>query len=159
MNPANGSAKQDGPTAHGYRQPIVERKPTGGVIVVDARFMALAFFLYIFTPSIALDDAPPAPGAWGERAFSVAPGRHRVHVYVPYFFPPRLGPADVAVDVQPGQIVRLEYRAPLVSWVKGSLGQPPQRYRGAGWLGLILSAPLLLALCALGLSLLVPDQR
>src|SRR5262249_23331371 len=144
VSAANQPAEQGSPAAPGHRQLTAEPGLPLGVIVVDAKFMALAFFLYVLTPSIGLYGLPPIPGAWGENAFSVPPGRPRVHVYAPYFLPPRLGPADLVVDVRPGQTVRLEYRAPLVSWAKGSLGPPPQRYHGAWSLGVILGGLLLL---------------
>jgi hypothetical protein len=155
VSAANRPAEQDGPMAHGYRQPTAEPETPNGVIVVDAKFMPLALFLYAFTPTIGLDGAPPAPGPWGQRTFAVAPGRHRLHIHVPYFLPPRLGPADMVVDVQARQTVRLEYRAPLVSWAKGSFGPPPQSYKGAWSLALIVGALPLLAMCALGISLFV----
>jgi hypothetical protein len=41
-------------------------------------------------------------------------------------------------------MVELEYRAPLFSFTTGSLGPPPQRYKGVVALAVALSVPLLL---------------
>jgi hypothetical protein len=70
--------------------------------------------------------------------------QYLVHVYVPYFFPRRVGPADYTVAVNPGQIVELEYRVPLWTFSLGSLGPPPQRYNGVGLTVAIMAAAVLL---------------
>jgi hypothetical protein len=69
---------------------------------------------------------------WGRALLPLTPGQHQLHVYTPYYFPPRAGRADYTVDVPPGQFVELEYRAPLFSFSRGALGPRPQRYPGAG---------------------------
>ncbi len=51
---------------------------------------------------------------------------------MPYFLPPKLGPADTTADVRPGQLAELEYKAPLWSFSAGSLGAGPQQYNGVG---------------------------
>jgi hypothetical protein len=85
--------------------------------------------------------------------FPVQPGQHQLHAHVPYFLPPRIGPADATVDVAPGQVVELEYRAPLWSFSAGSLGAPPQKYNGAAIMIGIAVAVLAVFLCCCGLSL------
>jgi len=55
-----------------------------------------------------------------------------VHVHVPYWLPSQLGPADTLVDVYPGHLVELEYKAPVWGYSAGSLGSPPQSYNGVG---------------------------
>ena len=49
----------------------------------------------------------------------LAPGQYHVHVHTPYFFPQRVGPADYAAIVYPGQFVELEYKAPLFTFSRG----------------------------------------
>jgi hypothetical protein len=46
------------------------------------------------------------------------------------FLPSRVGPADITVNVAPGHVVELEYKAPVWTFSPGSLGAPPQTYNG-----------------------------
>jgi hypothetical protein len=71
----------------------------------------------------------PAWG-WGRAVYPAPPGQYHLHVYLPYWLPSRAGPADYTVAVAPGQLVELEYKAPLFTFSRGSLGPPPQRYTG-----------------------------
>ena len=68
----------------------------------------------------------------GPHGIAGGAGRYHVHVYTPYWLPTRVGPADYAVVVNPGQLVELEYKAPLFTFSRGSLGPPPQSYNGIG---------------------------
>jgi hypothetical protein len=63
---------------------------------------------------------------------------------VPYFLPPKLGPADATADVQPGQVAELEYKAPLWSFSAGSLGVGPPKYNGVGITIAIVLIPFIL---------------
>jgi hypothetical protein len=81
---------------------------------------------------------------WGRTVLPLTAGQYLVHVYVPYFFPRRVGPADYTVAVNPGQIVELEYRVPLRTFSRGALGPPPQRYNGVGVTVAIMAAAVLL---------------
>jgi hypothetical protein len=81
-------------------------------------------------------DEMPAIG-WGRTVIPARPGRHHVHVHVPRRWfswpePRRMGPADTVVEVYPGRLVELEYRAPVWQWSPGSLGAGPQSYNGVG---------------------------
>jgi hypothetical protein len=67
-----------------------------------------------------------------------------VHVHTPYFFPQRVGPADYAAIVYPGQFIELEYKAPLFTCSRGSLGPPPQRYNGMAVIIGVMAAAVLL---------------
>ena len=87
---------------------------------------------------------------WGRNVLPVAPGRHQVHVHTPYFLPPQVGPADTAVDVMPGQTLELEYRSPLVVFMKGALGTPPQKYPGMLFTIIIYAVLALLIICCCG---------
>ncbi len=127
--------------------------PGGAAIAVTAKYFWLGFFLALFKPVITIDGYRVA-GGWGRAVVPVAPGQHLVHAHVPYFLPPEMGPADLPVTVQPGQTLELEYRAPLMAFVRGSLGSPPQRYNGAGFTVAILGVVLLLVFCAVLVPLL-----
>ncbi len=69
---------------------------------------------------------------WGRNVIPVSPGQYQVHLHVPYFLPPKVGPADFTTVVAPGQTTELEYRCPLWTFSRGSLGPPPQKYNGVG---------------------------
>ena len=83
-------------------------------------------------------------------AVPVAPGHHHVHVHVPYVLPSRIGSADLAVTTAPGQSVELEYRAPMIAFLSGSLGTPPQEYNGMTASVVILAITAMIFLCACG---------
>jgi hypothetical protein len=125
----------------------------GSAIRVNTKFFPLAFLFLLVKPNVTI-DGQPAVAAWGNNVFPVAPGQHYVHVHTPYFLPPRVGPADLAVSVGPGQTADLEYKAPLVVWSKGSLGPPPQKYNGAWFLWLMLGILVLILICCCGTALL-----
>ena len=88
--------------------------------------------LALFKPKILIDGYEAPPAVWGRNVVAARPGQHRIHVHVPYFLPPQIGPADAFVDVYPGRLVELEYKAPVWGFSPGSLGAPPQSYNGVG---------------------------
>ncbi|KXO89427.1 hypothetical protein AXK60_17200 [Tsukamurella pseudospumae] len=103
-------------------------------------------------PAIAV-DGHESRGVWGPNPIPVAPGRHHVHVHVPYIFPSRTGPADLVVDVAPGRTTELQYKAPLWTFSAGSLGEGEQKYNGVGILVAVMAVPI--ALLVLMLLLLI----
>lgn len=123
-------------------------------IVVNTMYMWMAFMLSFFKPKIFV-NGQEIPAVWGRNVIPVQPGQHHVHVHVPYFLPPKIGPADATVPVHPGQPpVELEYRAPVFAFVNGSLGPPPQQYNGMGvQVGLLVGIFVLFCLCC-GVSVL-----
>jgi hypothetical protein len=130
-----------------------------GSIRVNTRFMPLSFFFYFVKPNIGIDGAEPMPAAWGYHTIPVVPGRHNVHVHVPYFLPSRVGPADFVVDVAPGQTVELEYKTPLIVWSPGSLGPPPQKYNGAWLMWLLLGIVVLAVICCCASRLIITNNH
>jgi hypothetical protein len=101
-------------------------------VAITTHFMPLSFMLALFKPKILIDGYEAPPAVWGRNVVAARPGQHRVHVHVPYFLPPQIGPADAFVDVYPGRLVELEYKAPVWGFSPGSLGAPPQSYNGVG---------------------------
>jgi hypothetical protein len=136
-----------------YQQQYPQQPPgvPGGqtAIAVTTKFFWLAFIFFFIKPKIFLNGHEIA-GVWGRNVIPVQPGQHHLHVYVPYFLPSKIGPADLAVPVQPGQTVELEYRAPLWAFSQGSLGPPPQKYNGLGIIIAIYAVVFgLICLCCL----------
>jgi hypothetical protein len=128
-------------------QPYPQQGAPASAIGLTAKFLPLAFFFYFVKPAIEIDGYK-VQGAWGRNVVPVQPGRHQVHVHTPYFLPSRVGPADVIVDVLPGQTLELEYRSPLVVFLKGALGAPPQKYPGMVAMIILYAVLALLVLCA-----------
>ncbi|GAA4972692.1 hypothetical protein [Actinoplanes utahensis] len=122
------------------------RRNGGSSIAVTLRYAPLAFLLRLYTPVLEI-DGQGVPASWGRVVQSVATGEHHVHVHVPYLIPSRIGAADTTVVAVPGQTVELEYRAPLLSFLRGAIGAPPQRYPGAVAAWTLLALTVALAVC------------
>jgi hypothetical protein len=133
------------------QQPYGGAPQTGSAIALTTKFLPLAFLFYFVKPNVAVDGYPVAAN-WGRVVIPVQPGQHRLDVHTPYFLPPKVGPADLMVNVAPGQTVELEYRSPLIAFARGSLGAPPQKYNGM-WLLIVMSVILVLFV---GCACLVP---
>ena len=101
-------------------------------IALTAEHFPLAWQFAFVKPRVWVNGHPITWAGWGRTVVPLHPGRYHVHVYTPYLLPPRVGPADYAVDVPPGRVVDLHYRAPLWAFSRGSLGPPPQAYNGVG---------------------------
>jgi hypothetical protein len=104
--------------------------PSG--IAITTKYSFLAWLYAVVKPKIYLNGYEVPVMGWGRTFLPTAPGQYHVHVYTPYWFPSRVGPADYSVVVHPGHLVELEYKAPVFTFVRGSLGPPPQRYNGMG---------------------------
>lgn len=124
----------------------------GGAIAVTTRYHWSAFLLGLFKPEVTINGQTVAR-TWGRTVIPVAPGQHHLHVHVPYLLPPRIGNADLPVAVHPGQTVELEYKTPMIVFMNGALGAPPQKYPGFGiQIGLMIFL-LLMILCSCGLTI------
>lgn len=125
----------------------------GATIAVTLRHGPLAFLLRRRTPVLRI-DGQGVPAYWGRVVQPVTVGEHHVHVHVPHQKPDRTGAAETIVIVLSGRTVELEYRAPLLSYLRGVIGLPPQRHPGTveAWIVLATVVVLLACTCA-GLSL------
>lgn len=121
----------------------------GGAIAVTLKYHPLAFLLGLFKPQVQL-NGHLAANAWGRHVLPVPPGQYHLHIHVPYLLPSQLGAADLPVNVYPGQTVELEYRAPMVAFLKGALGTPPQKYPGMPVMIVLLAVMLIFVLCVCG---------
>jgi hypothetical protein len=102
------------------------------------RYPLLAFMYAPFRPTIVLDGSQVATG-WGEHTLTVpAVEPAELAITVPYLgF--TVGRAHLTIDSSTG--ATLEYAAPYVTFLRGSLGAPPVRPRG---LGLIIAMVVVL---------------
>ncbi|MBB2948729.1 hypothetical protein FB565_008512 [Actinoplanes lutulentus] len=139
------------PVLPGFPPDDTTRGNGGSTIAVTLRYAPLAFLLGMYTPVLEI-DGQSVPASWGRVVTAVALGQHHVHVHVPYLMPNRIGTAETTVLAVSGRTVELEYRAPLLSFLRGNLGVPPQRYPGlAAAVALLLVAVTLLACGCVGL--------
>jgi hypothetical protein len=137
------------PVLPGFPPDDTVRGNGGSAIAVTMRYAPLAFLLGMFPPVLEI-DGQGIPASWGRVVTSVALGEHHVHVHVPYLMPARIGTAETTVLAVAGRTVELEYRAPLLSFLRGNLGVPPQSYPGlaAAVALLMLAVTLLVCGCA-----------
>jgi hypothetical protein len=118
----------------------------GATIAVTMRYAPLAFVLGLFTPVLEIDGRN-VPAGWSRVTTPVALGEHHVHVHIPYLMPSRIGAADTTVVALPGRTAELEYRAPLLAFLRGALGPPPQKYPGFVLAVVLLVVAMVLAVC------------
>ena len=111
--------------------------------------------LFFFKPKITVDGQEMPVAGWGRTVLPARPGQHQVNVHVPYFLPPKLGPADTTADVRPGQLAELEYKAPLWSFSAGSLGVGPQKYNGVGITIAIVAIPFVILFLVIVFTILM----
>jgi hypothetical protein len=116
-------------------------------IALTTKYHPLAFMLGLFKPVIEI-NGQRAGNAWGRQVIPLQPGQYHLHVHVPYLWP--LGPADLPVNVYPGQTVELEYRAPMIAFIKGALGMPPQKWPGLVATIILFAIVAVLFLCVCG---------
>ncbi|VBA47392.1 hypothetical protein LAUMK13_05799 [Mycobacterium innocens] len=84
-----------------------------GWIALTTQYFPLAFMLALFKPTLVIDGYQVPVGGWGRAVVPARRGPHHVHVHVPYWLPSRIGPAGALLDVYPGGLVQLEYKAPV----------------------------------------------
>jgi hypothetical protein len=129
----------------------------GAIIAVTLRYAPLAFLLGLFTPVLEIDGRN-VPASWGRVTTPVALGEHHVHVHIPYLLPSRLGTAETTVVALPGRTSELEYRAPLLAFLRGALGPPPQRYPGLALTVALLIVAAVLGICSCVALLTSPSR-
>ncbi|BCY07510.1 hypothetical protein [Actinoplanes sp. L3-i22] len=118
----------------------------GATIAVTMRYAPLAFVLGLFTPVLEI-DGKDVPAGWSRVTTPVAFGEHHVHVHIPYLLPSRIGAAETTVVALPGRTAELEYRAPMLAFLRGALGPPPQKYPGLVLAVVLFVVAVVLAVC------------
>ena len=148
------AAPQYGHLPHWHGQQPSYQQPREG-IAITTRYSAFAWVYALVKPKIYLNGYEIPSWGWGRNVLPAAPGQYHLHVYTAYWFPTRMGPADYTVAVNPGQLVELEYKAPVFTFSRGSLGPPPQSYNGRAVAIAILAATVLLMMAFFALSFVV----
>ncbi len=99
--------------------------PPPAYLEVTTSFYALAFILGLFRPKLAVNGQEYGPISWGATPVPVPPGRYLVEAWVPYLFITRMGHRSVTVDVPPGSVVRVRWRAPWLVFLAGKIEVDP----------------------------------
>ncbi|MEV6306756.1 hypothetical protein AB0M02_45675 [Actinoplanes sp. NPDC051861] len=133
-----------------YNHPWPEPRVFAGfadtaAVSVTMRYAPLGFLLALSAPVLVV-DGQALPARWGVPVVTtVGAGQHHVHVHVPYPILRRIGAADLTVVAPPGRTVEIEYRAPLLVFLRGAIGAGRQRTPGRF---LVLALVLVLGLLA-----------
>ncbi|MEU1985202.1 hypothetical protein [Nocardia sp. NPDC019395] len=88
----------------------------------------MAFILALTKPKILVNGQQVPNTRWGANHIPVGAGNYHLRVSTPWLID--MGPADVAVPMQPGQAVRYYYRTPAFFFLKGAIGPVPQKTPG-----------------------------
>jgi hypothetical protein len=92
--------------------------PTG--IEVRTRIFPLAFLLLLFKTNVGIDGVDRVE-RWGSHFYSVAPGPHQVRVSFRYLLSRTMGENTITVDVVEGQTTRVQYRSPILVFLRGPM--------------------------------------
>lgn len=123
-----GYGQQPGyPQAH-HAQPLPGLYPGYGLVRVHIKGSVMTSSLIV--PTLLLDGGQ-VPSRYGENAYQVPAGRHRVELYAQWIR--RYGQAGIEVDVPPGSVVDVHYAAPFHQFTTGSIGFTPQARKGVGF--------------------------
>ena len=96
-------------------------------IEVVARFSPMSFLLRVFRPTIRV-DGKTYRASWGETEYAhVTPGLHIVEVSFSHPLQRKAGRKQVYLTVLRGQVRRLEYHAPQLSFLQGSFRETTSR--------------------------------
>jgi hypothetical protein len=107
-------------SAHEERYEMTTPAPAEG-IEVTGRHNPLAWLLYFIKLTVEV-DGQAEQGSWRLQRFTaVTPGEHTVKVFFKYFTKARCCEAGTVVQVEPGQVIRLDYRAPQLMTSPGKL--------------------------------------
>ncbi|MEV0334674.1 hypothetical protein [Nocardia sp. NPDC050717] len=97
-------------------------------ITVDSSYPAVSFMLSLVQPKIFVNGQPVPHARWGQTHVPVGPGQYHVRVVTPWLT--EMGPAEIQVPVTPGAGSKVYYKPPAVIFLKGAIGQEPQKTPG-----------------------------
>jgi hypothetical protein len=85
-------------------------------VTVKTSHVFFGLYWYFMKTHLQIDGQPIPAKGWGETFIPLAPGEHTVYCYAQSFlgFGLKAGKSTTTVVVVPGQIVALQWKAPLV---------------------------------------------
>lgn len=90
-------------------------------IEITAKHPLLAWILIFFKPTFVIDGVATQQ-SWKTPVFAAAaPGQHQVQVHFAYLVMKTAGKAVTTVEVRPGEVTRLTYKAPWIVFLPGKL--------------------------------------
>jgi hypothetical protein len=90
-------------------------------IEITAKHSVLAWILIFFKPTFVV-DGNASKQAWKSPTFvPAAPGQHQVQVHFSYLFLKTAGKAVITVTVNPGEVVKVGYKAPWIVFLPGKI--------------------------------------
>lgn len=89
-------------------------------VEVKVTFFPLAF-IYWLCPVYVVINGVSMRAKWGAQFYPLAPGRYTVGCFTKYLIAQRCGWNTVDVDIYPGQVVRVTWTAPHVTFMKGPI--------------------------------------
>ena len=117
-----------------YPQESPGLEPGQGVIEVTTSFFALAFLLYFCKPRVSI-NGHESIRPWGTASIPVPAGRYNVEAWTHYLFYSHMGRNGVVVDVAPGTVTRVKWKAPWLAFLQGSMKVTDVFTIGAGSAG------------------------
>ena len=88
-------------------------------IYLTTKFFFLAFFCLFCPVRVILDGGEPKEVGWGNRFIPLPPGQHTIRCYMSYLWP-TVGDATTTINVTPGQVVNLSWKAPWLVFLPGT---------------------------------------
>lgn len=91
---------------------------TGVEIKADYFFLS---FLYALCPVYAFINGVEVKAQWGNQFIPLQPGTYRVEICTHYFFMSRYGMNGIVINIYPGQVVRVSWSAPHITFMQGDI--------------------------------------
>ncbi len=98
---------------------------------VNLYYSPLAF-LYALGSVYVVINGTVMQAIWGTQFYPAVPGRYNITCYTHYFITPQAGKNSVDIDLYPGQVVRVKWRAPAAVFMKGPMETQILAGPGAG---------------------------
>ena len=118
-------------------------------IAITTQYSVLTWLYAVLKPKVFLNGYEMPAWGWGRAVYPAQPGQYHVHVD-PSVFAARAGPRRLHGRGAGPAFIELEYKAPLFTFSRGSLGPPPQRYNGVGvMIAIAAFVVLMFVLCAI----------
>ncbi len=87
---------------------------------VKLEYSPLAFLYALGSVYVSINGTV-MKAKWGTQFYPAVPGRYNISCYTHYFITPKAGLNSLEVDLYPGQVVRVTWRAPFLVFMKGPM--------------------------------------
>jgi hypothetical protein len=104
--------------------------PPMGAIEIKTGFLFLMWILYFFDTRIEINGVVQQR-PWGTHVFQLPAGGYNVRVWFPYMLLSQAGMATIQVPVNPGAVTVLEYSAPWILLMGGTITPKGMKPMGA----------------------------